>query len=1165
MSSSRLVLLLLALSLGLCCAQANLVRNPSFEQGDRTPSDWVLSAPPGAWETSGNTGARCVSVGSTAADSVRSWSQSGIAVQPFTPYRFSFYVKSALDTTGGCVVSGPDFCNNDLQATPNWQQQSHVFITRPDQKEASIRLGHWSQQGNLYFDDVSVRPVVPVHKVFGAVTLGAGEKLVKGVYEYSAPLSDEGKNYSRLLQDFNAGFNSSRWVFGPGNFVVYRHEVGGIAQAEATVKPRIGWYAAGTCLVEAGVDGKQWTQIGKLDGIGGGEFKVPASMLPAKAIYIRLRSPGQTETRADSAPGSFQIHGYEYSARLAQALPDAIGATSYLDVESTSPMLAVTAEDVGSLLPGGSEARFRLRNVSPLSTEATIELTVEPKTPETGQARTFSTKAVLPGSAERAASVRYDVSGAGDYRLRLRVSANGATLFLGSTEFSVPSLYATDYGYPLKSDRDCALWWCEGTYKVSRERPAPTGPVTGPASLQVSAARNEFEPVQLVLTPTRDLKGLTATSSDLTGPGGAKLSAQNVSICYVWYHYVKRATDRAGCLGWWPDALPPLDEPLDLKAGQNQPLWLTYHVPEGTPAGDYEGEITLQAQGWSSRVPVRLHVWNFTLPKDSQVASGFGLDANAIWRYNNVNNEADRERVWDLYMQNFRDHRISPYTFWRNSIKTEFTGLNWVGGEVVTEDPAEGKSCLKVADESTTANVAAEVARNIAVDPKAQYTLSFAAKTAAPGQTFQITLTSSDAAGNWISGHNVDRRFTNPGRWERYTVTIRPADRSPLARSVRPTLRATSWSEDGKPTGTTWFDDVKLVQEGTTANLITDGGFENVQGAMHPSFDFTAWDKEARKYLDDYHFSAFRLPLQGMGGGTFYSRHAGAIGPYAQGTPEYRRILKEYCMGLQDHLEQNGWLDKAYLYWFDEPDPKDYDFVRDGMNEIKLAGPKLKRMLTEEPVEPLFGAVDLWCPVLPNHHPEICAERQKLGETIWWYVCTGPKAPWPTLFIDHNAVNLRVWLWMTWKWNVQGILVWQSNYWTSPAAFPTTPQNPWEDPMGYTSGYGQEAGTIGYWGNGDGRFVYPANKKGAADKTAYVSGPVNSIRWEMLREGLEDFEYFAMLKQLSAARGDAAAKALLEVPEAIVKTQTDFTKDPRVMYQHRQRLAETIERLQAGR
>jgi len=66
----------------------------------------------------------------------------------------------------------------------------------------------------------------------------------------------------------------------------------------------------------------------------------------------------------------------------------------------------------------------------------------------------------------------------------------------------------------------------------------------------------------------------------------------------------------------------------------------------------------------------------------------------------------------------------------------------------------------------------------------------------------------------------------------------------------------------------------------------------------------------------------------------------------------------------------------------------------------------------------------------------------------------------------------------------------------------------------------------------------------------------------MLREGLEDFEYFYLLgKAIENKRAPQQAK-LLTVPEEIVVDGKDFTRDPLPMYEHRRKVAEAIERLE---
>jgi len=245
--------------------------------------------------------------------------------------------------------------------------------------------------------------------------------------------------------------------------------------------------------------------------------------------------------------------------------------------------------------------------------------------------------------------------------------------------------------------------------------------------------------------------------------------------------------------------------------------------------------------------------------------------------------------------------------------------------------------------------------------------------------------------------------------------------------------------------------------------------------------------------------------------------------------------------------------------------------VTDGFERLKRYAPGLRRMLTEQPSDALKAPVDIWCPVSPNYDPKEAARCRARGEKFWWYVCCGPKAPYCTLFIDHPATELRIWHWQTWQRDIAGTLVWSSNYWTSSAAYPDEPQNPYEDPMGYRSGYSTPKGVTRFWGNGDGRFVYPplaAAAPGISGPDPVIEPPVSSIRWEMLREGIEDYECLHLLRELIAKHRDELApedvtkyEALLEVPDAITEDMTTFTTDPAPIYARRAEVAEAIERL----
>jgi Glycoside hydrolase 123, catalytic domain len=337
----------------------------------------------------------------------------------------------------------------------------------------------------------------------------------------------------------------------------------------------------------------------------------------------------------------------------------------------------------------------------------------------------------------------------------------------------------------------------------------------------------------------------------------------------------------------------------------------------------------------------------------------------------------------------------------------------------------------------------------------------------------------------------------------------------------------------------------------------------------HAEVDFSRFDPWARRWLGKAGFNTFQLPLQGMGGGTFYQRYAGELGGFKAGSPEYARLLHDYLRQVEQHLRENDWLNKAFTYWFDEPAQKDFAFVVDGMKRLKAAAPGIKRMLTKEPEPELIGNVDIWCGLTPQWTRVKVRARRAAGEEVWWYICTGPKAPYLTEFIDHPGTELRLWPWQSWQYDVSGILIWSTVYWTSPEAYPDSLQDPWQDPMSWVNGYGTPAGTRRPWGNGDGRFLYPPRRNPNTANQPDLNGPINSIRWEALRDGMEDYEYFWLLNEetgRAAHRPGAAdliqtARQLLVVPANISKDLTHFTSDPRLLLAHRDRMARMIERL----
>ena len=1163
MSVTRTAIIVLALTAASCLA-AGALPNASFEQGDTAPEGWKLEGK-GAWDTTGRTGQRAVSVTGTGNDSSY-WRTTSSPFAPGQLYRLSFWAK-ADRTTGGCVVSGPSFCNRDFRAKDEWQRNSFVFIAPAKlDADAYVRFGQWHVGATVSFDDIELVPTQAVHQRFGDIALGAGERVSGTSYTFEAPLRGEGANYSRPLASFACGFNSSRWVFYDGAHVVYRHAIVGHKQTAASVEINSGYYVSGRCTIDASTDGAKWTRIGQLAKAETVRVDVPAALLPADVLWVRLSGTGKEKDNLNSKPGNFQIHDYRYSATLDADLGNLYGATAFPQIQAVSPDFPVTILSFPAAAGAGEQVcRLEVTNRTAKPTTLRIRATA---TDEAGGTERSGVTAHVPPGAIATATLPCALRRAGTNTIGLSVTRGRTDVYRATATREVAMLHDATYGYALPADTACALWWCEGTYKVSRSRAVPTATATG---IDMSAARNEYEPAQLVLRPKAELHNLRVRVSPLTSKQAA-IGTDHIRVDRVAYVEVKRPTDRAGVRGWWPDPLPPFEQGATLEPGLNHPLWITVYVPSDQAAGEYHGTIELTADGWAATVPLRLRVWDYTLPKMSALQTGFGLSIGNIRRYHNIEGAEDLRKVVDLYHQNFAAHRIAPYDpAPLDHIKVDFGTGPWDGGRFDTTDPKQGKRCLRVEDNDNKSCTSAHNKNAIAVDASNKYRFSWWVKTAKANQRYLVTLQQYDADDQWISGNNMDFLRTGTGKWQREEAML-PAARpfNPRAKSVRLSLRPCPYSDKGEATGVAWFDDVRLELAAGGQNLMTDGGFETTVRELTAKVDFSAWDKATERTLGELGFNAFRYTLRGMGGGTFHSRRKGRIGGYEQGTPEYEKLMASQGRQVVDHFKAKGWLDRAYMYWFDEPAPKDYEFVADGMQLIKRTAPGLTRMLTEQPEEGLTGHVDLWCPVVSAVSAETIAERKAHGERFWWYLCCGPRAPYIGLFVDHPAVDLRVWAWLSRKWGVGGQLVWTSNYWTSSCAFPRPDvQNPWTDPMSYVAGYDRPPGFIGYWGNGDGRFVYPPNRDIKNDRKEYVCGPVNSVRWELLREGIEDYDMFALLDTLIAqaeAAGKAKrlvrrAKALAVVPDDVITSDKVYSKDPRTLHAHRAKVAAMVERL----
>jgi hypothetical protein len=215
------------------------------------------------------------------------------------------------------------------------------------------------------------------------------------------------------------------------------------------------------------------------------------------------------------------------------------------------------------------------------------------------------------------------------------------------------------------------VWWT--THALDKVRPYDPEPENARNFVKIRAARNEFEPFQIVLrAEARDLNDVDIAVSDLRGRGDNVLSKGNVSVYLERYLDVRTPSSIDGGTGEWPDALiPRVDNyvhekrnafPFKLVKGRNQPAWIEVYIPRSTAAGSYHGQVEISIGGRSQlSIPLDLELWNFELPSTSSLTTTFGFSGVGTVKghFGKYTNDQQVYDLTNLYRKAGLWHRIS--------------------------------------------------------------------------------------------------------------------------------------------------------------------------------------------------------------------------------------------------------------------------------------------------------------------------------------------------------------------------------------------------------------------------------------------------------------------------------------------------------------------------
>lgn len=348
-------------------------------------------------------------------------------------------------------------------------------------------------------------------------------------------------------------------------------------------------------------------------------------------------------------------------------------ATVLLSTRAEVPPVALEVPAVGELLPDGeNEIEMRLESRA----EAELRLEGELRVGfNDGLWRKELALGELAAGESMRHTARYRITGTGAANLcvLVREATSGALVTARNLTMTVPLVLARDFGSRLPAPEYCTSWWARSLYKVSPQTAVPEGEES---FASVVCARNEYESLQVVLRPEETLHDVRLSLTPLRGPEGV-IGEHALELFRVEYVQVRQPSDVFGSTGLYPDPLVEVDGRVELAAGRNNAVWVTVHVPEGTPAGQYRGALEVDPAGREGfELPLRVRVLDFTLTEETHTPTAYGVRPH--WDVLGLETRADRREVYEKYMHAMREHRLSPYDpFMFDGIRWSIDGPRW--------------------------------------------------------------------------------------------------------------------------------------------------------------------------------------------------------------------------------------------------------------------------------------------------------------------------------------------------------------------------------------------------------------------------------------------------------------------------------------------------------
>lgn len=222
--------------------------------------------------------------------------------------------------------------------------------------------------------------------------------------------------------------------------------------------------------------------------------------------------------------------------------------------------------------------------------------------------------------------------------------------------------------------------------------------------------------------------------------------------------------------------------------------------------------------------------------------------------------------------------------------------------------------------------------------------------------------------------------------------------------------------------------------------------------------------------------------------------------------------ISQYLTAWKSFLEENGWLDITIQHVADEPTEACAVEYRIISSMVRKFMPGVRLIEAVEHYD-LDGSVDIWVPknVYYQEHQKEFERIRENGDELWFYTCCIPGGHYLNRLWDMPLIRTRYLHWGNYKYNLKGFLHWGLNFCDDD-----------QDPF-------NQKNLV--FPPGDTHITYPGD-----------DGPWSSMRFEMMRAGIEDYELLRILehknKTLSDEIVDKCLKSFNQPNENIEEFET---------------------------